>query len=264
MARRHGYGYWDRSVNTNDTDFFSTEPLQDISGVMFLSCVEDKHIYGFDIRSIHSLYARVQPHELPINPYTRASFPPQFEQVVKDRISWLKRHNFPTEWVPLQPPTPEQQWRMKVVDLFHRIDELNYYSSPDWFIGLNLYGHQKFYRELYDIWFHRTGLSSEEKTRIVPTHATRLFQVPPINELPIESYRKLNMGTIRLFLSAEDRNDQIVGAMYVVSALTLVNRQARTAYPWLYESIAEEAVPWFLSPMFLMDTIPLLQLDPGL
>ena len=47
------------------------------------------------------------------------------------------------------------------------------------------------------------------------------------------------MGVIRLMIcSAEDRNDRILGAMYVVSTLTLVNEQARTAYPWLYESVS--------------------------
>ena len=46
------------------------------------------------------------------------------------------------------------------------------------------------------------------------------------------------MGIVRLMItSAEDRNDRIVGAMYVVSGLTLVNEAARSAYPWLYESV---------------------------
>jgi len=40
--------------------------------------------------------------------------------------------------------------------------------------------------------------------------------------------------------SAADRNDRILGAMYVVTAFTLVNRQARTAYPWLYETVAPQ------------------------
>jgi hypothetical protein len=47
------------------------------------------------------------------------------------------------------------------------------------------------------------------------------------------------MNVIRqLITAAEDRNDRILGAMYVVSTLTLVNEQARNAYPWLYESVA--------------------------
>jgi hypothetical protein len=46
------------------------------------------------------------------------------------------------------------------------------------------------------------------------------------------------MNTIRTMItSAEDRNDRILGAMYIISTLTLVSDSARQAYPWLYESV---------------------------
>jgi hypothetical protein len=55
----------------------------------------------------------------------------------------------------------------------------------------------------------------------------------------LSELQRINMYTIRLLItSAADRNDRILGAMYVVSTLTLVNEGARTAYPWLYESVA--------------------------
>jgi len=40
-----------------------------------------------------------------------------------------------------------------------------------------------------------------------------------------------------MITSAEDRNDRIIGAMYIISTLTLVCNPAREAYPWLYESV---------------------------
>jgi hypothetical protein len=149
----------------------------------------------------------------------------------------------PTEWAPLAPPTPEQQVRMKVVDLFNKIDELNYYSSPDWFLELDQRGQRYLYTTLHDIWTHRAGLSMTQKASLVPQFQHRLFRHPPwaIRELPLETLQRLNMATIRMLItSAADRNDRILGAMYVVTALTVVNETARTAYPWLYESVAEE------------------------
>ena len=57
------------------------------------------------------------------------------------------------------------------------------------------------------------------------------------------------MNVIRMFItSAVDKNDRILGAMYVVSALTLVNEQARNAYPWLYESVFDDYVPHNTAP----------------
>ena len=118
LIRRHGIAYFDRSLTTNDTDFFSTDAVKDISGVMFFSyCDEDKHVYGFDIRSIYTLIQRARiSGETPLNPFTRASIPGPIIRKVLSLTKWLDEKHFPTEWAPLAPPTPEQQWRMKVVD----------------------------------------------------------------------------------------------------------------------------------------------------
>jgi len=241
--RRQGPAVWDRSLCTNDSDFFSTDAVQDISGVSFFSYKdEDGHVYGFDIRSIHTLFYRARTSgEAASNPFTRNEFHSGIHQCVLARVRWLRKRGLPTEWEPLAPPTPEQQTRMKIVDLFSKIDELNYYSSPDWFINLDVRGHRAFYSELNAIWTHRAGLSIAQKNMIVPNYHTRLFRYHPwgLRDMNLLELQRVNMNTIRLFISsATDRNDRILGAMYVVSTLTLVNEGARTAYPWLYESVA--------------------------
>ena len=242
MIRRRGLAYYDRSITTNDSDFFSTDSMKDISGIMFFSYKDtDGHYYGFDIRSIHTVIYRARVSgETPQNPFTRSPITQPIITKVMKLTKFLTTHNYTIEWAPLTPPTPEQQWRMKVVDLFHKIDELNYYSSPDWFIGLSINGQRKLYAELHGIWTHRAGLSIAQKSLIVPNYAQRLFRHPPwaLGDQTIESMQKINMNVMRtMIISAEDRNDRIVGAMYVVSGLTLVNDQARAAYPWLYESV---------------------------
>ena len=243
--RRHGPGYWDRSVNTNDSDFFSTDSLADVQRVYFFSYKDvDNHCYGFDVRSIHSILYRARlMGETPLNPYTRSAMPTETQRSVTHLTKWLTKRGYTIEWAPLEPPTPEQQWRMKVVDLFAKIDELNYYSSPDWFIGLTRERHIKFYREIHAIWNHRAGLSMQQKHAIVPQFMQRLFRHAPwaLGDQTLESLQKINMNVIRLIISsAEDRNDRIIGAMYVVSTLTIVCEEAKQAYPWLYESVAED------------------------
>ena len=246
--RLHGPAIHARTLCTNDADFFSTDPVVDISGHMFFSYRDaDKHVYGFDIRSVYTLLHRARLEGgIAFNPFTRTPFSEATMAKISTHVKWLRNRQFPTEWAPLEPPTPEQQWRMKIVDIFKEIDSLNYYSSPDWFIGLDQRGQRKFYSELFYIWTDRAGLSNVQKSAIVPNHAQRIFRHPPwaLAEQSMESLQRINTHTIRVLItSAEDRNDRILGAMYVVSTLTLVNDQAREAYPWLHESV-------FVGPIF--------------
>lgn len=246
--RVRGPAIWSRGVCTNDADFFSTENVTDISGASFYSYKDaDNHIYGFDIRSIHTLFYRARTSgEQAHNPFTRAALAPFVARQVGALVRRMQRHRVPTEWAPLAPPTPEQQIRMKIVDVFSKIDELNYYSSPDWFLELDAEGHRQFYCSLFDIWTHRANLSISQKNTIVPGFASRLFRTPrwAVEDMTIDGIQRLNLGVIRMMISsATDRNDRILGAMYVVSALTLVCDTARLAYPWLHESVVDVPVP---------------------
>ena len=244
IYRIHGPAGNARDLCVNDSDFFSTDALVDISGIMFFSYADtDGRIYGFDVRSLHTLLYRArQEGEAALNPYTRAEVPTKVARDVSARVRWLTRRRLPTEWAPLLPPTPDQRMRMKVVDLFAHIDSLSYYSSPDWFIGLDARGQRRFYAFLYDIWAVRAGLSIEQKSAMVPQFPRRIFRTPlfATRTMELEELQRLNLSTIRVMTSsASDREDRVLGAMYVISALTLVCAGAQTAYPWLYESVAD-------------------------
>jgi hypothetical protein len=245
LRRKHGPAYWVRNICVNDCDFFSTESLTDISNAMFYSYKDiDNHIYGFDIRSIYTLIYRARlSGETPKNPFTRTELPTLIIKHISTLVKFLQRHKISTEWAPLVPPTPEQQIRMKIVDIFTKINELNYYSSPDWFIDLDVENHRNFYNNMYDIWTYRANLSMMQKNLIVPGFNSKLFRTPrwALADHGLESLQKLNLSVIRTLIeSAADRNDRILGAMYVISALTLVCNAARIAYPWLYETVAED------------------------
>ena len=243
LFEKHGPAVFIRDICTNDDDFFSTDKVCDISGYTFFSYKDaDSHVYGFDVRSLNMLIQRARLNATaPQNPFTRAELPTSVIRSLTTLANCMKRRDIPTEWVPLTPPTPEQQLRMKIVDLFTIIDSLNYYSSPDWFIGLDARGHSRFYRELYELWTHRAGISYAQKETIVPNFHARLFRYTPWTTAshPIETIQRVNLHVMRLMVTAaDDRNDRILGAMYVITALTTVSSAARTAYPWLYESIS--------------------------
>lgn len=244
----------------NDTDFFSMEPLSELSPEYFISYPEANQIYGFDLRSLHTI-AHQEP---PLNPYTRSPIPASVLDLVRTRVAALEARGLPVRWTPLDPPTPEQQARMRIVDLFLAINDLNYYSTPEWYFAMDAAAHRRYYAELHSIWALRAGLTEEQKERIVPDHRRRLFRIISVAELTVDEIARLNASTMRMFVSsAVDKNDRIVGAMYVVSALTLVNREAKEAYPWLYESVYEpppvSRFGW-LQRLFRIRNLPFLEI----
>ena len=250
---RHGPACFDRTIATNTTDLVSCEEITTIKQCSFFSYRDpiDLHIYAFDIRSIHGVlhHAKLEASK-PLNPYTRSELPTTVIANCERLLRWCERHKVSVEWAPLTPPTPEQQWNMKIVDLFHQLNELNYYSSPEWFFTMDEEDHRRFYKELYEIWTYRASLTSVQKNTIVPDYQRKLFQRAPLHlGGSLDSIQRLNRSVIKLLIcSAADRSDRILGAMYVVTAFTILNEEARTAYPWLYESVVEEPLAPVVPP----------------
>jgi hypothetical protein len=181
----------------------------------------------------------LEKNEAPENPYTRAPFSKENLEKAKHFIRWSRLKGVDTRWAPIIPESPDQRFKLKVTDLFQKIDELNYYTNPDWFVKLSVDNLRCFYVELFDIWFHRAELSPEMKKIIIPPPA-HPFKYP-VREIvavkSLDSLRKINLDIIRMFISAAvDKSDRTLGAMYVVTALTLVNKECKETYPWLYES----------------------------
>lgn len=68
-----GPALYSRNMCVNETDFYTLEPLVDISPLSFFSYMDDtQYVYGFDLSSIISLVSKMAK---PINPYNRAGFP---------------------------------------------------------------------------------------------------------------------------------------------------------------------------------------------
>ena len=248
----HGVGFYNRSVCVNSEDFFSTDAIKDISNNAFFSFrdASENLLYAFDIRSIHMLSQKAtEKHESTKNPYTRSVIPSTVIEKVQRLITWRRARKMELSWVPTVAITPEQGWRMKVVEIFVQMEELQYGADPEWFIGLTLGGQKRFYLNLLDIWQHRAGLSQADRERIVPS-PQQLFhwgitRVTAIQQL--STIRTTNSYIMKKMVSyAEDRGDRVLGAMYILTALTQVCPQAAEAFPWLFESAADSQ-QWVLA-----------------
>ena len=239
IMKRQGPARWYREISTNTSDFFSMEDIVGISGEYLFSFADtDKIVYSFDIRSFASLMEKNTEGPL-LNPYNRQPISDTVKTKATIFIRWCRKKGIDTRWAPILPATPDQRFQMKVTDIFQKIDELNYYTNPSWFINLTVDNLRCFYIELYDIWSHRAELSTEMRNTIIPSPARpfRYSVREVIVQRSLDNLRKINLDMIRMFISAAvERSDRILGAMYVITALTLVSKECAETYPWLHES----------------------------
>ena len=126
--------------------------------------------------------------------------------------------------------------------MFQNIDSLGNYSNSQWFLSLNRIQIIKFLRELIDIWAYRAPLTAETKISICPPLGNPFVRIPSFNTLQtmenFEDVRKYILDVIdKLVNTGIDKDSKCLGAYYVLGALTLVNNDAATSIPWLYQAV---------------------------
>ena len=225
------------SIAKNETELYSLDPVAAIPSHYFISFVDErKSVWAFDIRTIvHTMATGFPSH----NPYTREPFLERAKRQIHDRIAWLRARKYPILHVNADTLTEEQCWNHRVLDIFLKIEALGYYVSCEWYHSLSLEDHTKFYRKLYSLWEWRLGLSRQEKETIIPGHQSDLlFRFHPDDGIvkSLHWWQKHNMALIEAFITrAQEKEQQKLGAMYVLMALVYVSPRAANALPWLIE-----------------------------
>ena len=241
----HGPAYINRSLCTNQTDFFTMNELKNVPINQFFSFKDaDGFIYGFNIISLYTLHQKAsENNEQALNPYNRNKLPKTLIKDFRDmiRISRVLKYDIEINIQEDNDITDEKKLELRILSLFQEIDRLGNYSDQSWFTSLN---HQQivlYLRELYDIWNYRAQLSNETKRNIAPPVGDpfRTINLNYLNQLPYENIKKLAVSTMEILVKKGVNNDsKSLGAFYVLAGLTLVNINAATAMPWLYQSVA--------------------------
>uniref|UniRef100_A0A6C0HS32 Uncharacterized protein n=1 Tax=viral metagenome TaxID=1070528 RepID=A0A6C0HS32_9ZZZZ len=223
----------------NETDFLTIEPLSDIPFKQYFAYEEKdchfSHIYGFDIVSINTLLKTNGNNAT--NPYNRKKFDQnilkKFDKLT--RLSKLLDINIVTE---IKEEFVVKTFEAKCLDLFQKINELGHYSNHLWFLELQKRHLIKFARDLYDIWFYRCQLTPEVQRNISPRGSP--FRHINIYYLQDNTERELKEKILRIMedfvyygTSTDNKN---LGAYYILGALTITNRNAANALPWLFET----------------------------
>ena len=240
----HGPASINRKICTNAHDFITMEPIDEINYHNFLSYKdEDGFIYGFDIISLYNLFLKSKDIESVKNPYNRKQIPESVAKNIKSILLFskiLKIHinlHYEDDTLNL---SNEKTIELRALSLFQNIDSLGNYSNSNWFLSLNKNQLIIFIRELIDIWNYRAQIASETKRNIIPPNGDpfRNLSMQYIHtETNILNIKKVILEVLEKFVNNGINNDsKALGACYVLGALTLVNENAATSLPWLFQS----------------------------
>ena len=137
----------------------------------------------------------------------------------------------------------EKSFDLRVLDLFQFINSLGNYSEPSWFSDLNRLQLIRFMRELVDIWNYRAQLTHETKRSICPPNGDPFLNINFYyisNDMDMNKLKKYILSILeKLVYLGIDNDSKSLGAYYVLAGLTLVNTNAATSLPWLYQSVAQ-------------------------
>jgi hypothetical protein len=242
----HGPAALNRKMCTNTNDFFTMEPVEEINFHQFLSYKDaDGFIYGFDIISLHNLCLKSTDIESIRNPYNRNIIPSTFIKNIKSIIrlsNIIKIHvnlHYEDDTINI---SSEKAIELRALGLFQNIDALGNYSNCSWFLSLNRTQLVKFVRELCDIWNYRSQITNETRRGICPPNGDpfRNLNIQYLqNEININNVKIVILEVLeKLVNSGVDNDSKALGSYYVLGALTIVNENAATSLPWLFESFS--------------------------
>jgi hypothetical protein len=127
----------------------------------------------------------------------------------------------------------------RIMELFMEIDLLGNYTSASWFSDLNVTGLHAFYRQLMDIWRFMAHIPFDVKHRICPLEDP--FSPSPAeagNDRNLDFMQKLCLHAMEhMVFSGLDMEYRKLGAMHVLTALTVVSLPCRNTMFWLYETL---------------------------
>jgi hypothetical protein len=256
VQKLRGPGAFHRDLCVNSTDFSTLEELSDVELVNFFSFVdEDQHVYGFDVNSLLHLYNAKEAGEPWLNPYNRKRISKTVYRQIKRyvKLSQLLKLGIQID-AELEKPELKLRGRtahatyddvdeadqdQRALRLFYHIDSLGNYTQASWFTNLSSEQLRRCLIELYEIWRHRLQLTDQIRRQIIPAHLDPHFRPSAVLYLQDVMLREYVLRVVEIMVySGVDRDAQMLGATYVLGALTQVSVDAARALPWLYDAMS--------------------------
>lgn len=256
-----------RKSCVNDRDITTMEEISKIPlHQLYIIRQEEKEsdikYYGFDMISIFNLFiesAKIPDNTTYIydndrcytigrrvdNPYTKTVLPDnEFSKILKVlRYGGILGFRIDTYFDDLKPDDYMDNINLRVITLFNEINNLGNYANIQWFNSLDSIRLIDFITELRDIWIYRANLSDRVKYEICPPYGNPFMGIL-LTALPIMEYPLIRSICVKIMeemiYKCINDSSKSLGAYYVLACLTLVNKDAADAMPWLYQSVAHD------------------------
>lgn len=238
LVRQYNYykGYHLKTKCTNETDFYSLDELSEVQYEQFFAFKDvSGHVYGWDIASLWNLLVRTKPGEKLVNPYNCQPFPNEMWASLKNVFKLTKILKINVKFNVDVDESYMNSFESKLLSTFQHINSLGNYTDHNWVIQLNSSQLHRFLKELTDIWMYRAGLDITTRNLICYHYP---FIEYNLNLIDFNELREIALTTIiNLVYKGQTAEYQQLGAMYVLTALTIVSTDAANSLPWLYSSV---------------------------
>jgi hypothetical protein len=219
------------------------ENISDIGFFDFMSFADKKGIvYGFELCSLANLYKMGGNSNIK-NPYTRETISETVWTGMRRliRITRMLGYDVDIEFDGATSTSVDfnTMFRSRIVTYCQQMDAMGNYTSVEWFTDMDRSTLIRYIRHVVDIWEWRAKLSNDIKYKIIPSYGTPLanrFRTRT-SDLPYEDLQKCALSILNRFLSSHDNEMRKLGAMYALTALTLVCPSAAETMPALYYSV---------------------------
>jgi hypothetical protein len=238
----------DRAKCVNDTDFYTLEPITEIEDADFFSYKDNQgFIYGFNLKSLAMM--KLAQGSL-INPYNRDVFGETTLRHINALIDKPKTKSL--DEMEFEIFNQLRELRNSTADariekLFYEIDRLGNYTSSTWFSRLNREQYIYLFKRVRELWNYRAQIENDVKLSICPYFDPFQFRLNGYlsfmnnarerNLTDDECQKVCIIAFENLIYTGRDDNCKNIMVMHMLSVLTLVSREARTAMPWLHDSI---------------------------
>lgn len=230
---------------TNSSDFLTMMPIKDIPlAQIFMFKDTDNFQYGFDTMSLYNLVLKNGNNVK--NPYTRQPLPKTIARRLRKiiRLGAIIKQSIDIslpEDEGLENITPHRRLEMRTIDLCQRIDALGNHTDIDWFLSLNTADYHQCLRELWDIWHYRANMTHQTRQEICPPAGNPFLNIElsSVGSMSEHAAWKTALSVFeRMTCCGINQDARALGAIYVLTALTLISMPAAQALPWLYQSVA--------------------------
>ena len=244
IIQKIGRGYLRKQRNKccNKEDLLTLDSIHRIDDKYYIQFMDGSEYYGFDMRF---LYGHMILNKNKFNPYKPGTnFSDSALLKIEEKLNYYERRGINLKITPkLELLTDDQKFELKVVDIFHKIDQLDNYTQASWFLELSFDRLKHLYVQLEDIWNYRAEIPVLRKKDII--HPGKLFVVTPsaINTYSNAPGTKRIIQNLllaifeRLITEGKTVDDKKLGAIYLLTAMVIVSIPAADSYPWLVQPL---------------------------